>query len=505
MIERQSMKRFWKLFLCNLIIFVLFCGFFVFNKHFSTDDYNAYYDQRGNAYSVIQLSYRNFLGLLYIFLNYIHINVVENQVILGALLIICLSFAVTGISNEINSLINDQENNYKSILINLGAVILFGNAFLAEWLWFSLGYIQWAFAAVTAIYGAICIGKSEKIDKRWLLGTILWFLAAGNYQIILVSAVYIVMIITFFRWMGVIKKESILAVIRAALSACIAIVGNIFTTKILAVMGFISSGSRMDIDLSDIKALLIEIVKMQKTIWVDSEGMLPKGLLLGLLLLLLSVLFIGMYRRKEKLLTYLYIIIILLSGQAVLYLAVLMQGTIWLPARILLPLFGVFSILIWLICYYLTEKKIIFPRILMVIIIFFIGVNFCSVQKNAADALITNNLDKFYIEAINNYISKYEQENNLQIAEAGFCSDASRQTKYGNYINNNTYFGELSNKGFATEWSDIQTLNYYTGRSLIKTEMPEDIKEYFLSQNWMGYDAEEQIVFRENCVYICIY
>ncbi|MDO4305135.1 MAG: hypothetical protein Q4D94_14615, partial [Bacillota bacterium] len=180
---------------------------------------------------------------------------------------------------------------------------------------------------------------------------------------------------------------------------------------------------------------------------VDSEGMLPKGVLLAGLLLLSIILCSKMYRKKEKIITYLYIVIILFSGQTVMYLAVLMQGTIWLPARILLPIFGIFSILIWLICHYSSEKEINARKILIVIITFFIGVNFYSVQKNAADALITNNLDRFYIETINNYISKYEQDNNLQITEAGFCSDASRQSKYKNNINNSAYFGELSKKG----------------------------------------------------------
>lgn len=62
-------KKYYFVFVVNLIVCWIAYGIYAVGVHFSTDDYYALYMQRDTAYDVIGMSYRNILGVLYLVLN----------------------------------------------------------------------------------------------------------------------------------------------------------------------------------------------------------------------------------------------------------------------------------------------------------------------------------------------------------------------------------------------------------------------------------------------------
>ena len=113
-------------------------------------------------------------------------------------------------------------------------------------------------------------------------------------------------------------------------------------------------------------------------------------------------------------------------------------------------------------------------------------------------------LDRHYIIEIDAYMRQYEEENNIQITKVGFCKDASITRKYYDDIKNMPY-SELLTKAFIEEWSDYTSINYHTGRKLIKVDVPEKIQNEFIKMDWIKKDLYNQIVFDGDTAYICVY
>lgn len=507
MLKDKYQNRFIKLLCFNTAMFILFFGMFVFHKHFSTDDYYAYERQNIVASEVVVFSYRNFLGFLYFILDKIHINVVEHQILFGCILILSFSWCASVIANEINKQINRNDSKHIFFFIDMGAVILFANAFVSEWLWFSLGYLQWIFSVFGITYGAVFIVKKTHLLKNWIFCVICLFIVAGSYQILLADYVFLVMFFVFINAKGNLNKESVLLIFRSAIPAVLSVILNILLSRVLfRVYDIPYSSGRMNVDFSEIWLRICQIADCQKIIWIDSIELLPKYFAL-VYVLLLSCLLFSMIRKRVRPLTYLFIFGLLISGQCVMYMAFIVSG-IWMPARTMVPIYGIYAVLVWLICYYtrLENKKSVYLCIAVeYLFALFLIVNVVSIRTNATDAIKTNAIDRFYMKAIDAYIAEYEQSQNLKIQSIGFCNDASLTTKYNDYIINNKYFGEMSTRCFATNWSVFTSFKYYTNRQLEQIEVPEQIRTEFSNRDWSVPLFEQQIVFDGSSVYICVY
>lgn len=495
------------LFFINLIMFFTMFGLFVFHKHFSTDDYYAYQSQYAVAIEVTAFSYRNCLGFLYFILDKLHINVVENQIVFGCLLIAAFSWCITVIVHKLNKMINIKNRIDTLCILELGAIILLANAFVSEWLWFSLSYVQWIFSVLASVYGAIVITRNKNHVKNWFLCLLYLFIAAGNYQILLADYVYLVMFFIYVDMKGKLKKESIWLMVRAAVPAVISIVLNIALTNLISTFGIVPAGvGRMKLTFLELRKRLWEIIIFQKELWINGMGLLPKYSAFICLLVLIVILFLVSY-KKASFITYLYIFLIVVSGQSVMYMAQIMSGT-GMSARILVPIYGIYAVLLWLICYYVSsesKKHTVCRNLAGGLFAVFLLANIVSIYSNTVDAVKTNAIDQFYIDEILAKIDDHEQRQKVKILSVGFCHDANLTYKYYDYINNKDYHNALAMRAFSTDWSDYTSLCFYSNRKLARIDVPEEIKDAFACQDWSAPDLEKQIIFDEDKVYICIY
>ncbi len=500
-------KQFVKILGINVIMFFCFFGLFVFHKHYSTDDYYAYQSQYAVAVEVTAFSYRNCLGFLYYMLDKIHINVVENQIIFGAILLLVFAWCTTIIVWKINQKINLEEKVHILCIIELGTIILFANSFVSEWIWFSLAYVQWIFSVLGSVYAAIIITRNQNQVKNWFLGLLWLVVVAGTYQIMIADYVYFVMFFIFIDMKGRWSKESFWLIVRAAVPAILSIVLNIVFTNLLSTFGVVPGGlGRMKLTFSGVRKSLWEIFVFQKKLWIDGIGLLPKYSPFVCLLVLMVILSLVTY-KKVHFLTYFYIFLLCISGQGVMYMAQIMSGT-GMNARMLVPIYGTYAILLWLICYYASselEKYNIYRNFAGSMFAAFLVVNIVSIYLNTMDAIKTNTIDKFYIDEILAHIEDYERRQNTKIMSVGFCRDANLTYKYYDYINNRNYHDAIAYRAFATDWSDYTAFCFYSNRKLERIDVPEQIKNDFAYQDWIAPDMEKQVVFEENKVYICIY
>lgn len=506
-IQNIQNNKFVKLLSINIIMFFLIFGIFIFHEHYSTDDYYAYQSQYAVAVEVTAFSYRNCLGFLYYMLDKIQINVVENQIVFGCFLIVAFSWCTTVVVWKINQKINVEEKADILCLLELGAIILFANSFVSEWIWFSLAYIQWGFSVIGSVYAAIIITRDRNYVKNWLLSLFCLFVVAGSYQIMIADYVYLVMFFIFIDMKGRWNKKSFWLIIRAAVPAILSIVLNIVLTNLIATFGVVPGGvGRMKFTFSGFGESLWELLVFQRKLWIEGIGLLPEYSALVCLLILTVILLIVSY-KKISFITYFYIFLLCISGQSVMYMAQIMSGA-GMSARMLVPIYGTYAVLLWLICYYSSskfKKDGICLNLSKSLFGVFLLINIISIYSNMMDSIRTNTIDKFYIDEILAHIDDYEQRQNIQIMSVGFCRDANLTYKYYDYISNKDYHDAIAMRSFATDWSDYTSFLFYSNRKLERIDVPDKIKNAFVRQDWTVPDLEKQIVFDNDKVYICIY
>ncbi len=489
----------------NLFICFFVMGSFVLHEHFSIDDYWIYDHQDSSALNDISSNLRFVSGCLYYYLDRIGVNIVKNQILFGILLICVFAWASTYISIELAGSIGIQSSYKKLLLLNGGTLVMLLNVSLGEYLYFSGVYLQWAISLISMVIAAVCIGKEENIRKNWTQGVLALSVTAGSYQIFIAQYAYLVMFIIYVRNKGCISRISVWAIIRAAGAALTAVAVNLVCVQSFMRMGIVGHDSRMKFNLSEIPRLLVEIVQAQKIIWVEGIGVFPKYSLGFGLVLMLVTLGVCLYKRKANAGEYIYIGIVLLSGQCVMWAAVVLQGNISVLLRMLSPVFGVFTVGVWMFSYYCRQdgrKLIQYPVI--VAIILFLGFSSIKIQEIAVDTQITNAVTKCYMQEIDSRISNYEKEYNVKVTKVGFCTDRYISYKFYNYIRSAAY-GDFCYNPFLPSWSNITSLNFYSGRNLALTEVPEHIKRYYENKNWDCANWDEQIYLNNDTVYICAF
>ena len=60
-------------------------------------------------------------------------------------------------------------------------------------------------------------------------------------------------------------------------------------------------------------------------------------------------------------------------------------------------------------------------------------------------------------------------------------------------------------RGMVTDFSVVQALEYYSGRDFKGVyQVPEEVESYFKQYDWNCYN-EEQLLFKDNVLYLCLY
>lgn len=505
--EKCSMSKEYKFILLgfNLCICFFVMGTFICYEHFSIDDYSIYFYGGSDALHDISSNLRPVNGSLYYLVNAMGINVVKSQKFIGIALIILLAWMITIISVEIIDIMQIGNDLKKIIFVNSGALLFLLNASLCEFLYFSAAYIQWVISMAGAVLAAIYIGKEKCLIKNGILGLLALIVTAGSYQPFLAHYVYIVMILIFLRNYGELNRKSIWFILRAAMAAIIALALNLLIVRLLIHLEIVEDNSRMKFQFDKIPELVKQILLAQKSIWVDGLGVYPKYVLLVCLLFVLGSICFCIFQKKANFIEYIFAAIVLVSGQCVMWAAMIMQGHISILLRMLSPVFAIYAIGVWMIFYYIKNQGWKFVENICLILVFgFISFTSIKIGEVAIDIKITNAVSQSFAQEISNRISEYEKESGINITKVGFCTDKYISYKFYEYIHTEAY-ADICRNPFTVSWSSVTSLNYYSGRQFMPVEVPENIINYYQDQNWDAADWDEQLYFDQDTVYICAF
>lgn len=486
------------------LIFITF-GEFIFNTHYSSDDFYCIYNQKGEAIAVTYQSYRAILGTIYYLLDIVGINVVNCQKSMGVLMLILFAFATSLITIIFYNLVKKKIKDWRIIiLINLGSLLLIINVFVSEWIWFSLAYIQWGISVLFAILAIYFFSKEFSRLKNCFWAFVCLTIAAGCYQVVIAIYAFFIMTYIYLKWNCKITMKVLYDVFIAAFIAAMAILINIILSKGLGyINGMNHVGSRMEI--TNIFGKVLMIFKNEKLVWKNAVGMMPSFFLVSVGIVYVGIIIYSYVIGNYRFLDFLWIGVIMISGNVVRWLLVLAQGEFWQPARILVPFMCIFAVFNIITIYYSNgNKKILMLDIIIVCLLLLC--NFVEIQRNKFDCIKTNSIQENEMRTIAMYIKEYEEENNISINYVSVIRDENPTYKYLDILNNTSYNGEMATRSLVTTWSDGEMVKHYLEKEIeeIETNGKEKLN-LFEKENYDYFSVEEQVKFIGDTVYICAY
>lgn len=123
-----------------------------------------------------------------------------------------------------------------------------------------------------------------------------------------------------------------------------------------------------------------------------------------------------------------------------------------------------------------------------------------SYQKIAINTIIINKMDDVEAKKIVEIIKDYQESNNTIIKKVGYQYDKHPVVVYPG----TEYINAMTVRSMHIDWSAINYLSYYMEQDLYLTTVSEDVKEYCSIRDWNDF-REEQIIFDNDKIYICIY
>lgn len=492
----NSKKKFLIILSFNLLITILiFQGFF--RDHYSIDSFNvALSYQQGATFHIT--NGRFFATILILLIDKLGISLVNSTCFWIFLFDCVLSICCVLVTNQLAK--NNTINDIVSLsLISLATLIGFDNIFISEWFQFIECAPIYMFAIACAVIGAIYFKKQGYKNK--LVSMAFLILAYNTYQIVLGIWVFLVLIFIIYEDEKLfINKKSVCNISTALAMVTFTFISNLLCVKYLINKGIIAASRYEILSLKNIWENFIRLMTYQKKLWLSGNGMAHTPFFFVFFLICIFILAYIFFREKTVLKNILYFATLLAGGIAAVFAPMLIPEYFTVPSRQIVPLPLLFT---FLLIYIANSKETNCKYIAVIASIVFLVCSYISIDRYADDTILSNTLDKLEVTQIQTRISDYEKNTNQKIDYIGFGFDALEQWRWPEITSQ--YPADLCTKAFSATWARINIMNYYTNQNYKEIEVPEEIKNYYLSNDWNMFDPEEQIIFSENCCYICIY
>ena len=161
-------------------------------------------------------------------------------------------------------------------------------------------------------------------------------------------------------------------------------------------------------------------------------------------------------------------------------------------SRVCRAVFGLFTVFaLFSIGSILLMNKRIVKYILALTLVFVVALNMYANLEMSLDQREVNTQDMMIAEQYLYEIEKYEKAENVVVDKIEFCSDVNPEISVDSALNNFYSFRSL--------------MTYISGRDFYVTEMTnEEIRKSFEEKDWDILVEEEQLIFEEDTLYVCV-
>lgn len=473
------------------------------NQHFSPDTHGMW-NMTDNDVSSHLRNGRFVTTLISKLLAAVGINVARSQSALVLLFMLTVAALAAHLSCRILRTI-EREDVFALVGTNAAMLLLFHNAFLAEWYIFGECMLMYAVSISCAVwsvlaYRRLVFARGGEAVRHIAVSFLALTLSLGTYQVSIGIYVGLLLIFVFIEKADI-RKKLLLAAGGLSLGAFACVI-NLLIVKLLTwthIMPPTERGAALDISviLSNLRSLIAKQPEIWRGYGVFPAYMLPVFFLAAAGLFL----FFAIRRRIPRSAVWLAIVfsLCIYAGSFIPH---LVAAEFWVSHRTLIPLFAVFSF--WIIALFSSEAQCLpEQRIAASLAVVFLFANGLLMKDIFSNHLAMEEQDTAYAKAINNYIADYSEKNGDKITYVALAWDEQVTWSYDG-IDYVSY--DLNTRNILRSWTNVPLINYANHTDYQKADMDPDVwEEFFAGKNWDSFLPEEQIVFRNHTAYIAIY
>ena len=501
---RAFRQKWLVLLIVNVLIVFLACGLML-NLHFSADTFGIL-SASGNDVDAHLRNGRPIAALLYRLLAAVGINVARSQIAFTVLFILTVAALAAFLACRILRTVG-HEDIFALIGADAAMLLLFHNAFLAEWYIFGESMAMYAVSLACAVWSVlsylrIASAKGGRAVRHIAVSFFALTLSLGSYQVSIGIYVGLLLILVFIERADVRKK-----LYRAAgglalgASGCAA---NLIIVKLLTWMHVMQPTTRgAALNASAILSNIHSLIAKQPEIW-RGYGIFPAYLLPTFFLAAAALFFFAAIRRytPPRYSAILLAVVFSFCIYAGSFIPHLVAADFWVSHRTLVPLFAVFSF--WIIAVFSSDLQCLREqRITALLAVVFLFGNCLLMQDIFSNHLAMEALDAAYARAIGDYIAEQSEERGEEITHIALAWDEHPTWSYDgvDYV---SY--DLNTRNILRSWSNVPLINYANHTNYQKADMASDVwDEFFAGKDWNRFRPEEQIVFQNHTAYIAIY
>ena len=484
-----------------IFTFDLLAVFFTYSmfirKHFSIDSYMVYYNMDPDN-QIRQTRLVNYV-LIKLF-EVIGFNTCKYQSILTGIFIVVAAFSVLFLT-KIFLKYAEKLTLVKIITVNLAILIFVINIYILEWFLYPESMLFYAISLFFAVFAVGIIDLNGKFFVRYFVATIFLLISLNCYQASMpIYVIYGVTLLWVKNKFTLTQKaffESFCVIFSAGFSSvCILI-----EQRIAANFGAIFQSDRgakfsLEIIINNINTVFNESKRI-----FSGYNFLPKYIIPLFIICVFTIIIYAFIKDRSRFNQYLYLVLVINTNFFIVLLPHIITKIVWFAPRTIVGM-GAFLSTIVIIAIYKSKSDIIY-KISAIISALFILFNYVQIQDVGINHFANNVLENEYSVLIQDEINEYEKKTGNKITSIASVNDENPQYNYRGV--KYTIF-DTNVKAFIAKWGTPYLIGYYNDRNYNMTDMNEKVyNDNFKGKDWEKFEPEEQLVFIENTLYICIY
>ena len=486
--------------LFGIFIFVIILLSNFLKMHYAQDTYHTVsYGYSYTAKNAFLYSGRPITAIAFYIADLLNLSIEMHIFIMTCISIINLSIAVYILFITVEKICYKKNSETNKFLILFVSFICVFNFCTMDLLVFSESGILTMGLLFSVVAG--CQWNSEK-KNRYLKIAVLSLIGVLCYQGILNIYIPIALVFIVNK-----NKSSIKKTVKEAFVALLlygmALILSMLISKLIG--NIIMINSRYTI-VPTIKSIISTYLKYSVFLVYKTLNIGPKYWYIIIITMISIIYFTSIVKNKYRKQYIFFYITILISAiiLPILPLVIQPEDKQYLEPRMCMSFGASIGIMIMYLLITIEIDKInILKKVLIIFIVGLFITNCQYIIQSSSEMIATNLLDRNFAIAIINKIQTYEVENNVEIKNIGIDYDNNMEF----YYNGSEKYRCLNLKSLATDWAIEPILKIYGNRknNFNWINVPEEIhNKYFKEKNWICY-SEEQLVFVDDTLYICIY
>lgn len=474
---------------------VLFLPCIVFGgSNFSVDSYGILLDGADVHISAFIGSFRYFGAFIYKILSILNHNPIINSTLDIIFYVLLVPAIISLVVIEFNKCL-ESSDKLSVIAINLGVIISVYNVWFCDILSFPECIIITAIGITLCFSSLIILIRSRKTLNCFLSVFLLVLATAVYQQFISVFAILAIAFCGIYSFKNHDKKLILLNYFKTA--AVIVVSGIIYFIlgKLFVNCFGLKANERMALSIPSIIENIKYFISHQHSFlkgrgFFDTEILTFSFVIIGFVWLV--TLIFDWIKNKDTFKTF-----IVALSYAAAYFSAYLSGVLSTShaTRTMFPLFSIFSLFIIGILSLKPKKHIKILLSIALSVILFINIFKVVTYENGLKK--QNQADELWVTQVVDCIVEYEEEKGTTIEKIYYGYDDQNDMNVDESYTISATYVKYALKSIFEVYSDSE----YT---FVKMN-DDECKNLFGNNDWNEFDADEQLIFRDNELYICCY